>query len=940
MTRRTLFLITFIFCILSLSAQDQKVKLQGNIQDAYLKCGLFDCHVSLMRKDSVSIPCKPQIFEMGTDSMHIITTYSLDIPNAAGDYILRVTKDGYDDGWANVTIPANCKNGDRIQVPLIELEKAMRSVALGEVMVKATKIKVKMRGDTLVYDATAFNLPQGSMLENLIEQLPGARMTQDGEIFINGRKIDELTLSSKSLFRGDKSVLLKNLPYFTVKELKVFERQSLQSVLSGNRDENPDYVMDVSLKNEYEYGIIANSDLAGGTKDRYSGKLFGIVLTRPLTMCVFANLNNVNDSKRAGVNSGWNDSQGYILNNANKPSTRKAAGVSISYQSEDKVAFGFPKTSFNADLNFDRYNNLNESHTYREHFLPTRTTFGRTQDNVENLITAWQSMGNFSHIPWGLSGNYALVYKEDNKDGLTHITQWDNERVTSTQNTGIKNKTREFGLSWLTFSFPIFHKLNFQLDTKWLRSENKEFNQRTSRLEESEDYRHEYGELNHTWYKFQPTLSFDQKLFNNIHLILTERYNISGDNGSDNLYVLSNLDGWKIQDSVAIDLTPSNREMIMQVFDPVNSSYSHLRQQENEFTPTLRWNKNERIPFDITLNLPFYTLNERLKYERDVVDTLAHRNMFAINPSLRLKHNKWSVLMGMKSSTPGLKNLMPYRDSRNPLNVVESNPLLKNNKRIYAEISWKHQLRSHDSSLKNSSSALLNTQFNYYQNSVAQGITYNPQTGVYTYRPENVKGNWTWNTSYQLTFPIDKNQRWWIDSETKADVWHSVDYASMSGSAQLNKVETANLREFGKLRYVGNATKASVIGDIRWRRTWGHHSAQESISAFDYRYGFTANHKLAHWGTAFDVDVCMYSRRGYVNEAMNKDECVVNASITQSLFHGKINMVLEAHDIFNQISNTAYEVNAQGRTESWYRVTLHYVMMHLIYRWNRNPKKL
>ena len=190
--------------------------------------------------------------------------------------------------------------------------------------------------------------------------------------------------------------------------------------------------------------------------------------------------------------------------------------------------------------------------------------------------------------------------------------------------------------------------------------------------------------------------------------------------------------------------------------------------------------------------------------------------------------------------------------------------------------------------------------------------------------------------------PLANNQRWWFDSGTKADVWHSVDYASMSGvsESQLNKVETVNLSERVKVRYTGKATKVSVMGDILWRRTWGHRPAQESISAFDYRYGFTLNHRLKSWGTVFDVDACMFSRRGYVNSAMNKDEFVVNASVTQPLLRGKIDMTLEAHDLFNQISNTSYEINAQGRMESWYRVTPNYVMLHLVYRFNRNPKRL
>ena len=40
-----------------------------------------------------------------------------------------------------------------------------------------------------------------------------------------------------------------------------------------------------------------------------------------------------------------------------------------------------------------------------------------------------------------------------------------------------------------------------------------------------------------------------------------------------------------------------------------------------------------------------------------------------------------------------------------------------------------------------------------------------------------------------------------------------------------------------------------------------------------------------------------------------------------------------------QLSTTQYTVNAQGRTETWYRSLPHYVMAHLVYHWNKNPKK-
>lgn len=50
---------------------------------------------------------------------------------------------------------------------------------LDEVVVKATKLKFYMDGDTLVYDADAFNLAEGSMLGELMKKLPGVEVEHD-----------------------------------------------------------------------------------------------------------------------------------------------------------------------------------------------------------------------------------------------------------------------------------------------------------------------------------------------------------------------------------------------------------------------------------------------------------------------------------------------------------------------------------------------------------------------------------------------------------------------------------------------------------------------------------------------------------------------------------------------------------------------------------------
>ena len=65
----------------------------------------------------------------------------------------------------------------------------------------------------------------------------------------------------------------------------------------------------------------------------------------------------------------------------------------------------------------------------------------------------------------------------------------------------------------------------------------------------------------------------------------------------------------------------------------------------------------------------------------------------------------------------------------------------------------------------------------------------------------------------------------------------------------------------------------------------------------------------------------------------------LNTSVSQPFFKGKLIARIEAFDLLHQLSSTQYTVNAQGRTETWYRSLPHYVMAHLVYHWNKNPKK-
>ena len=241
------------------------------------------------------------------------------------------------------------------------------------------------RGDTLIYDATAFQLPEGSMLDDLIRQLPGVTMNDQGEIFVNGRKVDELLLGSRSFFGGNKKVLMENLPYYTVKNLKVYEKQTDKSAALGYDVEPRRYVMDVNLKNEYSQGYIGNVEGAAGTKDRWLGRGFLLGFTDRLRITLLANANNVNEGRHIGRSDQWSP--------ARQPrsllTTRSVAGE-INYQAQDESV----KETFRTDYTSSTDEQTMSQH--RERFLEGYTPTSLTQSfnrsgtkklNLHNSLT-------------------------------------------------------------------------------------------------------------------------------------------------------------------------------------------------------------------------------------------------------------------------------------------------------------------------------------------------------------------------------------------------------------------------------------------------------------------------------------------------------------------------------------------------------------------------
>lgn len=175
---------------------------------------------------------------------------------------------------------------------------------LDEVTVTSSVVQIINKGDTIQFNAEAFELAEGSMLSSLVKKLPGVELRDNGQIYVNGRFVDKLLLNGKDFFNGDKMVLLQNLPAYTVKNVQVYQQDKKDQLASKGSNE-PDLVMDVNLKKEFNAGLLANAEIAGGTHNRYRMRGFGLLYTGRSRVSVYALANNVNETGRPDMSGSW-----------------------------------------------------------------------------------------------------------------------------------------------------------------------------------------------------------------------------------------------------------------------------------------------------------------------------------------------------------------------------------------------------------------------------------------------------------------------------------------------------------------------------------------------------------------------------------------------------------------------------------------------------------
>lgn len=330
-----------------MSASAQKPSVTGTVVDASNDSVLFRATVQLLKSDTTFVG------GVLTDSRGRFDIRT----DAPGKYILKVSNMGYTERMHDVTVSA----GRNTDAGKIMLEQSV--TLLGEAVVTANVPKMVVKEDTFVYNASAYRVAEGSVIEELVKKLPGAKIEEDGSITINGKQVTRLLLDGREFMGGDVQTGLKNLPADIVDKIKSYDEKSDLAKLTGIDDGNEVTVLDFGVKKEMKKGFNVNTNVGYGSHDRYRGRFMGARFYGDLRYTLIGNMNN--------------------MSNGGKTHT-KMTGLNISYEKRDKL-------KIDGGVRWNHSNSDNWSKSSRESFVNKTGAFSNSVNQNYSRSDGWNA---------------------------------------------------------------------------------------------------------------------------------------------------------------------------------------------------------------------------------------------------------------------------------------------------------------------------------------------------------------------------------------------------------------------------------------------------------------------------------------------------------------------------------------------------------------------
>jgi len=849
-------------------------------------------------------------------------------PMNPGNYLIRASFLGYETLEKKVNIPAYRK-----EVYGGALMMKPSSIVLDETVIKAELQKMKMSGDTLVYNTGAFKTSEGAVLQDLVRQLPGLELDEkSGKMNFHGKEITQILLNGKEFF-ADSKVALNNMPVDALKEVKVYEQQSDKEQMTGVSDGKKKTVMDVKTKKDLTDGLMGDVSALKGSGDMYGAKMSLNKFVRKWRMSLYGDLGKL---PRYG---------NFISDMADNPAQMKDIGFSLGTE--------IKKLNLNVSASYNNNNkSADESRSQSEEYLPNGSQYaynnglstGRNRSFWENIYLTG-SLSDRTEINFRHNINHSRLNSVSENISATFSTNpldyvsepWRDDAMIPPEfrinkNTGnSQNKTN-----------------NLMIGNNLLLTHNLNDIGRKLSIELRNDYSNQasgnYQQSSITYYQLKNDLGADSVLYRNQYresparnLLLAGEVSYTEPIGKQMLQVYYrheyqrqsnnavtyNLDEDALWGSLPFGYEAGRVDSL--------SDYTRNDLHSNEFglRTTLNWRK-------VRLNIRFglspqksTTKSNRGKVKIDTTITVLN-----IVPELHFDYDlgnnhNMSVYYSGYTRQPSIYDLLSVPDYTNPLNITMGNPGLK------PAFGQSISVNYRGGNMEKQEMLYCGLRYNNTINDISRKRTYDEKSGVYTSRPENINGNWGIGGNIYYTNKLFK--KIFARLATNANYNRRVSYVQIMGEANENDRNTSqmlSLMQDVEFAYKLEEHEFKINGAITYQQADNSYTNNSDYRTYDFYYGAECRLKLPLNLNLYTV-VRSMNRRGYKDEASNTTQWLWNSELTYSFLKGKRGLLkFQVVDILQQRDFVNRWMNDTGQGETWTWGLGRYAMATFTYRFN------
>ena len=868
-----------------------------------------------------------------------------------GKYLLKITSVGYKPTVKRVVIEQDK------DLALGNVVVGADAIMLKGAVVTAMAQKVTLKEDTFVYNSAAYRTPEGSVVEELVKRLPGAEVSDDGTIKINGKEVKKILVDGKEFMTGDTKTALKNLPTSIIDKIKAYDEKSDLSKVTGIDDGEEQTVLDFNVKKGMNKGLMSNIDLGIGNKDRYSARGMGGYFNSNNRFMLFGNANNTSDRGfgGGGPRRGFGGGNGL---NASKM-------LAANYNYEEKNKF-----KFNTSLRWNHSDGDVWSRRSSENFMGSSSSFSNSLNQNFSRSDSWNgnirlewmpdTMTNILFRPsisWttndsrstGISASYnqdPYQYSDDPLSDEAIEKMDEDDAVVNTQRSVSLNNSKNNNIRGM---LQLNRKLNnkgrnvtLRMDAKYTDKDSKSISLQNAHLYlvqtaaglDSTYQTNRYNLTPSKDYSYSAQATYSEPLWKATFLQLSYKFTYSYSKSDRSTYDFSkySFDGINPEYGAWGNYLGRLDGGLGDYRDDKLSRYSEYRNYTHDIQVMMRFVRQKyNLNFGVMIQPQCSKFIQ--DYQGKYVDTV--RTVTNVSPTLDFRY-RFSKMSNLRvnyrgtTSQPSISQLLNIVDDSDPLNVSIGNPGLKPSFTQNFRLFYNNFVQNHNKGV------MTYINFSTTSNSISNKVTYDETTGGRITRPENINGNWNVMGAFMFNCSIDSAGVWNINTDTNLGYNHYVSYLSLDKSqdSQKNTTQNTTWNERLSLSYRNDWLELSLDGTLAYNHAKNKLQPNSNLDTWQFSYGPSMT-LTAPWGTSLNTSLSCSSRRGYSDASMNTDEFVWNAQLSQGFLKGKpLTVMLQFYDLLHQQSTFSRAISSVSRTDTEYNAINSYAMLHVVYRMN------